>query len=148
MDDFVTKPFVENDLVQLFAKWLKNSSDNSAIQKVNSISHTHFSKNKLREFMGDDEDTIKEVLIITIKELQKTDSNLKQLLQNPKLEVFNAIGHKLYGTTTATGLDLLADIAKELEDLKSLEQIEVIYQKFNKEMQISIGLIEQEINRL
>jgi len=148
MDDFVTKPFVENDLVQLFAKWLKNSSDNSATQKVNLGSQSHFNESKLREFMGDDDEAVKEVLIITIKEIQKTDNNLKQLLQNPKLAVFNAVGHKLYGTTTATGLDLLAVIARELEGLENLEQIEVVYQKFNKEMQIVIDLIEQEINRL
>jgi HPt (histidine-containing phosphotransfer) domain-containing protein len=98
--------------------------------------------------MGDDDEAVKEVLIITIKEIQKTDNNLKQLLQNPKLAVFNAVGHKLYGTTTATGLDLLAVIARELESLENLEQIEVVYQKFNKEMQIVIDLIEQEINRL
>ena len=51
-----------------------------------------------------------------INTINKTDNNLKQLIQNPELEVFNAIGHKLYGTATATGLDLLAELAKELED--------------------------------
>lgn len=93
--------------------------------------------------MGYDDETIKEVLKITIIEINKTDNNLKQLIQNPELEFFNAIGHKLYGT--ATGLDLLAELAKELE---ALDHIETLYQNFNKEMQIVINSLQQEVNKL
>ena len=148
MDDFVTKPFVEEDLVKLFAKWLANTNNQQVSKKSSAAILSHFNKSKLREFMGDDDETIKEVLKITINEINKTDNNLKQLIQNPELEVFNAIGHKLYGTATATGLDLLAELAKELEALDHLDHIETLYQNFNKEMQIVINFLQQEVNKL
>jgi CheY-like chemotaxis protein/HPt (histidine-containing phosphotransfer) domain-containing protein len=149
MDDFVTKPFVENDLIQLFAKWLKNNNDNKIeTNKISIGNHSHYNINKLREYMPDDDETIKEVLLIAIKEIQKVDNNLKQLLQTPKLDFFQSIGHKLYGTATAIGLDILSEYAKELESIENLEKIEDLYQKINQEMQISTALIEQEINRL
>ena len=86
--------------------------------------------------------------VFEINTINKTDNNLKQLIQNPELEVFNAIGHKLYGTATATGLDLLAELAKELEALDHLDHIETLYQNFNKEMQIVINFLQQEVNKL
>jgi PAS domain S-box-containing protein len=148
MDDFVTKPFVEEDLIKLFGKWLPSSEEGKAAKSKSSLHNTHFNKNKLRDFMDEDVEIVKQVLNITIKEIKKTDNNLKQLLLNPDLDAINAIGHKLYGTASATGLDILADLAKELELLENIDLLENLYQKINKEIQIVITLMEQEINKI
>jgi hypothetical protein len=102
--------------------------------------------------MGTDLDTIKIVLNLTINEIQSADDNFKKLISNPKpnLSAINALGHKLFGTASGTGLEVLAEMAREVElitemDIKTLK---TIYKKVNKEILISKELIENELVNL
>jgi PAS domain S-box-containing protein len=151
MDDFVAKPFVEKDLVAIFSKWLITDEIKS-LSKSSLLKPLSFNNNKVKDFMGTDLDTIKIVLNLTINEIQSAGDNFKKLISNPKpnLKVINALGHKLFGTASGTGLEVLAEMAREVElitemDIKALK---TIYNKVNKEILISKELIENELVNL
>jgi PAS domain S-box-containing protein len=153
MDDFVAKPFVEKDLVDIFSKWLITDEIKSLSKpKASLLKPLSFNNNKVKDFMGTDLDTIKIVLNLTINEIQSADDNFKKLISNPKpnLSAINALGHKLFGTASGTGLEVLAEMAREVElitemDIKTLK---TIYKKVNKEILISKELIENELVNL
>ncbi len=150
MDDFVTKPFVEENLATLFSKWLIKNSPETTESLDLKPKKAHFDIEKIRDFMGNDTDTIKLILNLTLDEIGKTDANFRQLINSPNLTLINAMGHKLFGTASGTGLELLADLARELEQLKEIEQeqLNTLYESFHKEVTLVNNLITKEIEKL
>ncbi|OAQ38005.1 hybrid sensor histidine kinase/response regulator [Pedobacter psychrophilus] len=148
MDDFVAKPFVEKDLNDLFSKWLinKEAIPSSPIQKEIPV---RFNRDKVRDFMGNDTDTIKIVLNLTIKEIQSADDNFKKLISdpNPNLMAIKALGHKLYGTAAGTGLEILSAMARQIEWLEKADNNELkkLYKEVSKEIELCKDLIHSEL---
>ncbi|MBK0381969.1 PAS domain S-box protein [Pedobacter sp. SD-b] len=151
MDDFVAKPFVEKDLSDIFSKWLiKNDNVDADQENSQQEIPLTFNKDKIREFMGNDLETIKIVLNLTVKELQSANDNFKKLISNPHpdLKSIKALGHKLFGTASGTGLETLALMAREVEWLKEIDNktLKALYKKVAKEIGLSIDLVEKEIS--
>lgn len=125
MDDFVTKPFIEETIKQLFCKWLKlDLSINSDINE-NRTSISHFDKTILKEFLGEDEDMIKATLNLVLEELEKIIITLDTKIGNKDLKGIKELGHKLYGTSSSSGFMVLADISRKMELLESFIQSEI-----------------------
>lgn len=151
MDDFVTKPFVEEDLAELFSKWLMKSEELSPNDPtVSETKTTHFDTDKLKLFMGNDTETIKLVLNLTIDELKKAEANFKELLNHPDLSLITALGHKLFGTSSGTGLDVLAQLSREIENQETLdeEHLNYLYTELQNEIKLVISLIKEELENL
>ncbi|WP_017260104.1 PAS domain S-box protein [Pedobacter arcticus] len=150
MNDFVTKPFVEENLAILFSKWLIKNSSEEIEEPDLTHSETHFNMGKIKNFMGNDIDTIKLVLNLTIDEIKKTDIAFKQLISSPSLNLVTALGHKLFGTASSTGLEVLANLAREIEQLKEIdqEQLNELYASLHKEVNLVSKLVKKELEQL
>lgn len=150
MDDFVTKPFVEEDLGKVFAKWLKKEATEEVVVEETQHELLHFNRDKIKEFMGDDVETIKMVLTITISELDKTIAIFKELIKVEDLEQINALGHKLFGTSSSTGLEILATLSRDIEGLQEIDQqkLESLYTMLQEEVTIGKALIQKEIESI
>ncbi|HTN20581.1 MAG TPA: response regulator [Pelobium sp.] len=147
MDDFLTKPFVEEDLASLFSRWLKKDTPTEIGEIENPKQHAHFNVDTLKQFMGQDVETVKLVLNLTIDELRKVDANLKEFVASPDLNEINALGHKLYGTASGTGLEVLANMARKLEQLETVEnlQLKSLYLALHDEVELVIDRINKEL---
>ncbi|RKD20283.1 hybrid sensor histidine kinase/response regulator [Pelobium manganitolerans] len=151
MDDFVTKPFVEEDLAELFSRWLVNEEENCEEKQEPEPQVTqHFNTEKLKEFMGDDVESTRLVLSITIDELYKADQQLKALVASPNVKEISALGHKLFGTASGTGLEFMANIARDLESIETVDEKQLVslYTLLHKEIVLVNDLIQEHLQRL
>lgn len=149
MDDFVTKPFIEDDLAALFTKWFKKDLAEPAEETMQQKEVAHFNAERLKEFMGNDAETIKLVLNLTVEELNKAEANFKQLIKSRDLALITALGHKLFGTSSGTGLDVLAGLSREIEQLENFdeEHVEHLYALLKAEIKLVIDLVKEELDK-
>jgi PAS domain S-box-containing protein len=151
MDDFVAKPFIEDTIITLFKTWLDPVLQiiPPSYQKKESDTQAHFNLEVLRRYVGYDEGIINEVLIVTQKELEKSLSAIQVLAKDQNIHELKALGHKLVGTAVGVGLEILADIARQLEyfELKGKVSMSDLLKKLESEIEISAGLINEHLSR-
>jgi len=119
MDDFITKPVLEENIDEILKKWLPKAPKTSTPQEV-----IHFDKSKLDFYLDKDESKLKKIILITIKQLEQA---LKQLNENgwqTDLEKVNAFAHKLYGMSISAGLVNIAEITNSLQKIHSEDLID------------------------
>lgn len=151
MDDFVAKPFIEKDIAILFKKWIK-ALDTSGLASEQDGAYQkslHFDVKKLEMFVDGDEETLKEILEITIKELQKVILQIETFVSNHDLEGLKGMGHKLFGTAAGTGLNQVAELARDFEALEEfdIENIKRMQERIHHEIQLVLGLIAEELKK-
>jgi len=128
MDDFISKPFVEDAIWQVFHKYTGSTGIQESIEKTGAgkPENHHIDIDKLKEvYMGDDE-FIAEFLELTRDSLIKNLSDLKFSVATENLSGINAIGHKLKGASSAAYLIKITEIAGILEHMKSFHKENLI----------------------
>jgi len=119
MDGFVSKPFVEEDLLPIFNS-LENITTTNTVLNANKVSEPEakFSLANLAETLGidiSDTESIKQTLDVILEEMERSKSHLvsEGILGN--IKQINQAGHKLYGSSSLLGLHSLAKMSRQLE---------------------------------
>lgn len=160
MSDFVPKPIVEKNIRYIFDKWLKVKEQHveseeetlSEIEPSNGIKtqeqKPHFDVDKVKEYLGDEPDIIKEVLKLTIHELEQSRKILLNHYNDKNLEGLNSEGHKLKGSALTAGLGKIFEIALTLEEMPTLDLVvsKKLIDRYNTENEIVKDLINEYIN--
>ncbi|MDN3690726.1 response regulator [Cyclobacterium jeungdonense] len=165
MVDFVAKPIVEKNIRQIFEKWVppkqgqeknrtagltepKEVKNEDVDQSYDELS-AHFNLEKVKEYLGGETEVIKEVLKLTLSELDHSGEVLKKHFSNKNLDGICTEGHKLKGSALTAGLDTLYTIALELENMAQFDQdrIKELLEKFSKENELVKKLIGKHIDR-
>lgn len=119
MSDFVTKPIIENDILELFIKWqtpIIYSEEPLATQNNTLKPETHFDVNIIKTLIGNKATIIAQILQITIKQLNQSLQLLDKIIEDEDISALNALGHKLHGTAVTAGLQNLAITTRNLEN--------------------------------
>lgn len=119
MDDFITKPFVEETIVKLFGKWFQKEISNKEEPSIDESQH--FNPSQLTMLVGEDEDLMSEFLTLTLHELELATVKLQKIIDTQDTTPANAVGHKLYGTSSTAGFIKLAELAKQIESWRESE---------------------------
>ncbi|QJD97252.1 response regulator [Mucilaginibacter robiniae] len=146
MDDFVVKPVVEDTIAITLNKWLMVAHTPVPNQNIDdNIPEAHFDINTLKKYVGDDEELIKEVLVLTREQLKQTQQQIKTLIASHDLQGINQLGHKLYGTATSAGLQVVAKLAGDFEHLATFDDTFLAnhLQLLNQETQLVLTLTDQ-----
>ncbi|SHN15768.1 PAS domain S-box-containing protein [Cyclobacterium lianum] len=157
MVDFVAKPIVEKNIVQIFEKWIKPnhgsnkgevpvppSAENGNNASIGSLSKKHFDIDKVIEYIGDEPKVIKDILQLTLNELDQSEKQLTKHFEEQNLPGFNSEGHKLKGSALTAGLSELYEMALTFEELNSFKAngVSDMMEDFTKEMDTVKGLIK------
>jgi CheY-like chemotaxis protein len=147
MDDFVTKPFVEESIVHLFKVWLTPliQAGDPESTKAESMVDERFDIEIIKKFVGDDEEIIKEVLVVTRQELQGSLEMIRLHANLMDIPGLNLAGHKLYGTAVSAGMNAVAAIAKQLEQLEADAASNI--PQLLKKLEGEIVMVQRLINR-
>jgi len=143
MNDFITKPVIENDLVEIIKKWLAHKK--SCIQYSEIINNTdHFDPNQLETYYGNDQKTILYIKKLIIEQLSEMNKNMSIAIDNNNFQDIQKIGHKLYGTSSSSGLLILSTLAKEFESLveKDSKKLLELKIKLNDEINFVTKLLK------
>ncbi|GAB4036096.1 response regulator [Spirosoma gilvum] len=121
MDDFITKPIVEESIVTLFQKWLGTQTDRKSVEKPAEEQPVHFDPQAIRMMAGDDPEFVSILIEAAETELQGSLEALLQHDSDQNLAGMKAAGHKLRGTALSAGMPALAQLAYAIEHLEHLE---------------------------
>ncbi|MEO6687007.1 MAG: PAS domain S-box protein, partial [Dyadobacter sp.] len=120
MDDFVTKPFVEDMIWQVLNKFVGLDSTQNKQKQIVETSVTnsnHFDIETLNTMYMNDKEFIRELLDLTIEGLNDNLLDLKKSFSNEDLMAIKAFGHKLKGSSSSAYLNHVAEISGLLEHL-------------------------------
>jgi hypothetical protein len=108
----------------------------------------HFDESVLKEYLGED-NVGKEILALIRSELQKAVETMQQFAKEENLAGLNAIGHKLRGTTSSTGLGELGRLALEFDRMTTFnpDNVYALLEETSAEVALVTGLIQQRIDR-
>lgn len=146
MDDFVTKPVVEETIGLMLNKWLNviPEVDLPIVRPDENGDLSHFDIDQVKRYVGDDAEIITEVIALTRKELKECLVILKAQEEEKKLKDLNSTGHKLYGTSVSAGLPVLALLARKLERLTSMDDEEAngLFEDLRTEIAMVLRILE------
>ena len=153
MDDFISKPVVEETLAQVLSQYLPLNSN----EKLNGSSSTpeipqteRFDISVLEGYVNNDPNLMKVFIDITLKELENSKIELLDSLAHQNLQDFNAAGHKLKGTASSAGLNWLYEIGLEIENMIDFDyrKAKIKILKAHDEIDQVIKLIKQKKSTL
>ncbi|WP_109700636.1 PAS domain S-box protein [Chitinophaga deserti] len=152
MDDFLSKPIVEETLAAIFRKWLPENLPLAEGTKTHTggedAPEKHFDASVLKMYLG--EDTIaKEILLLTREELEKSLEALEQHIVEGNLKGIKAIGHKMYGTTASVGMGELSRLSRVFDTLTEFQpaQLQALLQEAKAEMALVRELLQKELDK-
>ena len=147
MDDFIAKPINEATLSQIFNKWVNIISDQSPkSDKDITDDKVHFNSDIIMQFIGNDPEVYKQILLLTSQELIASSETLDHSFDNKDLMAIQTNGHKLYGTAVAAGLNELAIIANRLQQIQEFDEqsLKLILKNAQDEIALILSLLEIE----
>lgn len=152
MDDFLPKPFVEEDMVSILEKWSSPVPEKSADENTqDDPDKEHFDKDVLLYYLGGEADNelLKQVIGMGLEELGKLEERINKVGRDEERELFQ-IGHKLYGLGASIGLGKLSIYGQQLEKGTGmgLEEREALLKATVHELQYCKTLMQNSIERL
>jgi PAS domain S-box-containing protein len=126
MDDFVSKPFVEESIRAVIGKFaILNETVNAGASTSESsrTSVKHFDIEKLKSTYMNDQQFISEFLALTRESLAKSLSDLSIHFDNKDLAEIKATGHRLKGASSSAFLNIVTNICQELEHLDHFDSV-------------------------
>jgi len=153
MDDFISKPVVEETLAQVLSQYLplKTNEMLSGSNGKPPVPQTErFDISVLEGYVNNDPNLMKVFIDITLKELENSKIELLDSLAHQNLQDFNAAGHKLKGTASSAGLNWLYEIGLEIENMIDFDyrKAKIKILKAHDEIDQVIKLIKQKKSNL
>ena len=149
MDDFIAKPFVEDTIIRLFKDWLEPVVKDGISLKLmyDSGDGKKFDLQVLRNYVGNDDNIINDVLSLTRRELQASQADIQVLAIENNILALKESGHKLFGTASVVGLERLAMLARQLEYITSddVSDMTDLLTQLQSEIEICDRLISEHI---
>ncbi len=150
MDDFLTKPIIENTVANMFNKWVaviqKRTIPEQSSPEI-TIRDIHHPFKQLKEFVGDDLDAFQQFLLLTKNEIQSSLNELEDKFAKKDVMGLKRAGHKLNGTALSVSLEKLSAIATNFDELIHFDKahIEVLMKKARTEIAIILQMIEENM---
>ncbi|MBC6109132.1 PAS domain S-box protein [Pedobacter fastidiosus] len=147
MDDFITKPIMEDTIGQVLNKWLlKGEEEKATTLQFQANDDAHFDPGRLRSYYGQNADKLKKIVTLTIGQLKESVALLGIDISDKNLESINLLGHKVYGTSVSAGLTKLSKIAAEIEKVETLEELKGnnLFEQFTSEIEYLIGFLSKQ----
>lgn len=117
MVDFLPKPVVKDNIRRSFDKWLKREKSSTPVTDpdfplpgIQDRNPEHLNVEKIKECLGEDPVVIKEILELTLIELDETYPRFTSLIHQKNIRGLKEAGHKLKGASMIAGLDRLQGI--------------------------------------
>lgn len=139
MNDYLSKPVVENTIRAAIDKWLLNSD----LFIANENDLAHFNKDELLSLVGGDAELYDELKESAITSFDECFQTLRVAMDNRDLEQLKRQGHSLKGMAYNLRCNVLGDLGKKLENQTEYisEDIVDIYILIEKEITLLKGIL-------
>lgn len=133
MNDYLTKPFKEEDLVSLMAKWMGGETGLKSNTSSMETNHALFDLGKLREIGKGNQAFIDKMIKLFSEQAPLSVQEIKEAYDQKDLEKVKAVAHRLKPSIDNMGIHSLT---------KEIRQIETLALSGDQEQELP-GLIEQ-----
>ncbi len=150
MDDFLAKPIIENEVAEMFVKWLwDHQNDNEPNENVASLENENRNFNKLRLIVSNDNDAFINFLQVLEVELMENEKDIEKFFFLKDFQALKAAGHKLKGTSRSVDLEKLSQIAIQIGLLTDFSEsnLQLLLKEVKEEIQAILSLIHFYQNR-
>lgn len=136
MDDFLSKPFIKKQLLDLILQWLKSSTlnDRTIVNNSNPLSHEPKSSNQIldakiiSELMAMDDDTssnefIKKISLVFFSNAEKVFIQIEQAFSENSITEISKYAHQLKSSSMNVAAIRLSKLFKSLEESAKLSDL-------------------------
>jgi CheY-like chemotaxis protein/HPt (histidine-containing phosphotransfer) domain-containing protein len=125
MDDYVSKPIVQDSIHKIVNKWLhlspsKDKDENGAT--VSAKEKIHYNEIELKARLGNKEEMITKILTASKISLDKCVLDLNSYFSLEELDGITETAHKLKGLALSACFDELAKLAGHLEEVDAFKE--------------------------
>jgi PAS domain S-box-containing protein len=124
MDDYLSKPVVQDSIVKMLNKWLTGSQEPSsepAKLSLHSIETVHFDEPELTKRVGHSRETLARVLEASRVSMEKSLTELHQQLKDEEFSRIRETAHRLKGMAMSATFYELVSLSGQLEELDTNE---------------------------
>ena len=155
MNDFLSKPFEENDLINLISKWINQKpEDQAGVAIEEEISVPLFNLTKLETVSRGNQQFMQKMLGIFVKENKAAIEDIKNAFLKNDIQTINSMAHKIKPSIANMGIDSLRDHILKLEKIQltenskneikqMIDQLEntliTVFKQLDLQTQISVG---------
>jgi CheY-like chemotaxis protein/HPt (histidine-containing phosphotransfer) domain-containing protein len=156
MDDYITKPVVSDVIYDILNRWLYNEKSDDAedvknaefTESENRNEPVHFDKARLMNTIAGDDETYKRLSTMA---LRSVSSNFEEINDKYTEQDFCGVketAHRMKGVSLNIGFNILANMAKELEDSveNGVESIPEMLEIIENEIEVIKSEIKKHIN--
>ena len=136
--DWLSHPLSIHGLKSMINKWCIDEVDHNLDNDFNNIS---FNPARLLDLLENNEEDIKEILMLAMEEIPKDIQKIKQSIMDNRIEDIKTWSHKLKGVCVNIGAEALAKEAQFVEenhnkykDIGFLRSLESAYENLVKEI--------------
>ncbi|GGC15445.1 hypothetical protein GCM10011325_47850 [Dyadobacter sediminis] len=163
MDDFVTKPFAQQTLRDIFEKYISKSRSKenlSILTEELGINQqiaqpdpdpvsSHLDIQQLGEMYMQDHEFIAEFLSLTRQALLNGMSDLKAHHNRHDLDAIRAVGHKLKGAAASAFIPVITGMAARLEHLDHYDPqtVQKLLDELERETELVLSLVDTVVKR-
>jgi DNA-binding response OmpR family regulator len=123
MNDYLVKPFKENDLLNIISKWLSQNKKSSAkvINTLKDITITTpqnaklYSLDTLKEISRGNEDFVKKMTTLFCDQTEIAVTEIKEHFANNELDKVSSLAHKIKPSLDNLKIDSLKTVIREIE---------------------------------
>lgn len=136
MNDYLSKPVVENTIRTAIDKWLLSSEQAEEKVRLGVPDSTHYNKDDLLNLIGGDEEILEELKNSAIESFDQCMKELNLAMENCELGQVTRVGHSLKGMAYNMRCNVLGDLGKKLESQKEFVQQDLVdlYLAIEKEL--------------
>ncbi len=120
MDDYISKPLVQESLALAIEKWLHITLSKQS--KEIGATHLHFDKNQLQSRLEANDGVIEQLLKASKKGMTRSLQEINIAFQKNDIHRLNEEGHRLKGLALSCCFHLLASQAERLEQFESTDK--------------------------
>jgi CheY-like chemotaxis protein len=153
MNDAIGKPVSEEKLKHLIDKWVFNESEESSNNGKNQTDinvNMRLDLSRVAELMEEDPEFIVSLLGTAIEEIKAQQVKLKTAFSEQDFENLKKSGHKLKGTSSSMGMQILSELARKLEQLNTFSEpnLKNIMSAIDEEIKCVLILAEEKLQDL
>jgi HPt (histidine-containing phosphotransfer) domain-containing protein len=115
MNDYLSKPFEEEDLIRLIAKWLGRETHFGAAKTVTAAALPLYDLGKLRQITRGDEKFMAKMLQIFINETVSGLTNLEKAFDEKNIKQVQFLSHRMKSSLNNLNIVEAAGIAEKIE---------------------------------
>ena len=153
MNDFLSKPFVPQDLLKIFGKYkmIASENSNSNNNKMGMEFHESLDRVELEKIYGDDYEYAYQMFETFLSIITEQMNIFDSVVEAKDLLEIKRHAHKLKPTFTLVGLTPLSECCSIIERIAmdgDLETINQEYSKITTSLKTSLTILESERDRL